>query len=146
MRYWCYLVCVIPAHWLLTLNRSLFWILFPDLFAKHILICFMSAAHVSLVLSPLHLCVLADFEQVIVLVLLFLALFVNWTLICSMSAALGHWGYLSIILVQWLLTLNKSLFQYVYFFMWVLYIYIIIRVRVAIVCMFLVFIVWCAAT
>ena len=53
---------------------------------------------------------------------------------------------LSIILVQWLLTLNKSLFQYVYFFMWVLYIYIIFRVRVAIVCMFLVFIVWYAAT
>ena len=29
--------------------------LFPDLFANQILICFMSAAHVSAVLSPLHL-------------------------------------------------------------------------------------------
>ena len=37
--------------------------------------------------------VLADFELVMVPVLLYLALFVNLTLICSMSAAFVHWGY-----------------------------------------------------
>ena len=56
----------------------------------------MSTAHVSLVLSPCICGVLAVFEQVIVPVLLFLALFVNWTLICSMSAALVHWSYLAV--------------------------------------------------
>ena len=51
--------------------------LFPALFAKQILICFMAAAYVSLVLYPLHLRCVGDFEQVIVPVLLYLALFVK---------------------------------------------------------------------
>ena len=116
-------------------------ILFTVLFANQIMICSMSTAHVSLVLSCLlnpsilaadfeqvitlvicflpcllskywfvscqqRMCqqfrllciygVLVDFEQVIVPVLLYVALFVNKTLICSMSAALVHWGYLAI--------------------------------------------------
>ena len=44
--------------------------LFPALFAKQ-------TAHVSLVLSPLYDGVFPEFEQVINLVLLYLALFVN---------------------------------------------------------------------
>ena len=51
-------------------------ILFTDFFAYQILICFISAAHASLVLSPLHLWCVADFEQVIVQVLLLIALLV----------------------------------------------------------------------
>ena len=66
MCHWCCLVCLIPAHWLLTLNRSLLrlfvsWYLFPALFANQVLICFMPAAHVSPV----------NFEQVTVSIRLF---------------------------------------------------------------------------
>ena len=53
---------------------------------------------------------LADFEQVIVLVLLYLALFVYQTLICSMSAALVHWGHLAVYVwfnVCWLWTSHR---------------------------------------
>ena len=83
------------------------------LFANQVLICSMSAAHVSLTLSPLHTngVLTADFEQVIVPVLLFLTLIGNSTLSSTFTLGLCC----SIILVQWLLPLKKSMFQYVYF-------------------------------
>ena len=67
---WCYLVYLIPAHWLLTWNKSLFWLfvswyLFLALLPNQILICFLSAAHVSPVSSPLQLWFVGYFEQVI---------------------------------------------------------------------------------
>ena len=64
MCYWYYLVCLIPAYWLLLwtghCSGYLFpgylfpGYLFPALLANQILICFMSAEHVSPLLSPLH--------------------------------------------------------------------------------------------
>ena len=66
--------------WLWTGHCSVF--LFPDYFfpasfANQMLICLMSAAHVSPFFSTLHLRCVGCFEQVIVTVLLYLALFVN---------------------------------------------------------------------
>ena len=70
----CRFVCTIPMHWLLTFEQVInSVILFTVLFANQIRICSSSAAHVSLALS----CFLnssasaADFEQVIVPVILF---------------------------------------------------------------------------
>ena len=59
---------------------------------------------------------LGDFEQVIVPVLLYLTLFVDQALICSMSTALVYIG----VILQYNsgsmgAILNKSPFQYVYF-------------------------------
>ena len=51
--------------------------LFPALLASQIPISFMSAVHVSPILSPLHLRCVGSFEQVTVPVLLYLVLFVN---------------------------------------------------------------------
>ena len=90
---WCYLVYAIPTHWLLTLNRSLFWLFvsclvyYPDTDLFHV----SSTCITGFVYGVLAA---ADFEQVIVLVLLILALFINQTLICSMSAVLAHLSYL----------------------------------------------------
>ena len=53
--HWCYRVCAVPVHWLLTLNRSLFRLFVSALFAKQILIFFMSVAYMSPVPSPVHL-------------------------------------------------------------------------------------------
>ena len=93
------------------------------------MICYRSAAHMSLVLSFLlnPRAMAVDFEQIIVPVLLYLALFVNQTLICSMSAALVHWGYLA---VQFWFN-GCCCFEQVtvsirLFFTWVLCIYVIL--------------------
>lgn len=52
----------------------------------------MPAAYVPLVLSCLLIFaeLASDFEQIIVPVFCFLALFVNWTLFCLMSAEFVH--------------------------------------------------------
>ena len=83
----CY---VIPVHWLLTLNRSLFWLFVSALFADQTLICFMSVAHVSPVLSPLHLRCVGWLWTSHCFSFIVSATVVNWTLISSVSAALVH--------------------------------------------------------
>ena len=94
------LTYIVPVHWLLTLNRSLFQ-LFPLLccLLTRLMICAVSAVHVPEVLSYLDTSsVLAgEFEQVTVPVLLFSStVCYNWTLVCSISAALGHWDFLAV--------------------------------------------------
>ena len=95
----CFLHCLLTG-WRFVRRQQHIWLLhwaghysdylFPALFAYQILICFMSVAYLSPVLSPLHLRCVGYFEQVIVSVSLFPALLTIWTLICSMSAVLVH--------------------------------------------------------
>ena len=73
--------------WLWTGHCSCY--LFPALFANEILICFMSTAHVSPVLSPLHLRCVDWLQQLIVPVLLYPALFVNWFAQCQQHLYIG---------------------------------------------------------
>ena len=99
-----------------------FGYLFPALFANQILICFMSVAHASPVLSPLHLlCV----EQLIVSVSLFPALLLigHWFIQCQQHL------YNRVILqynsVSMATDFEKVTFSIRLFLIWVLYIYII---------------------
>ena len=86
----CCFVCMIPIHWLLTLNRSLFQFFFTVLFANQIMICSTSAAHVPLVLSCLlnPSALTANFKQVIFPVFCFLA-------ICVLPCLLTRYWFVS---------------------------------------------------
>ena len=73
----------------------------------------MSAGNVALLLSCLQNsgALGADFEQVIDSVICSVVLLANWTLVFSISGALVTLGLPFIILMQWLLALNKLLFR-----------------------------------
>ena len=91
MWHWCYLICVVRVHWLLTLNSLLFRILLPHLFANNIMICFKSAAHCHWFLLLCICGVLAHFEQVIVLVYCFwhCLLIEHWFVQCQQHLCIG---------------------------------------------------------
>ena len=74
------------------------------------ILIFMSVTHVPLVFFCRHnsSVLAADFKKTIFQFFSSLALCVNWTMIRSQQC-LWHWDYLGVIMVQWLLTLNKLL-------------------------------------
>ena len=100
--------------------------MFPALFANQILICFMSAGHVSSVLSPLHLQYVGWLWTGHCSDFIASGTVVNLTLICSMSAAakVHTSGFsCSIILVQWLLLWTSHRFNTFIFHLGTLYLY-----------------------
>ena len=102
----CRFVCMIPMHWLLTLNIVIISvILFTVLFANQIMIFSTSAAPLVLSRFLNSSALAANFEQVIVPVIF------NQILICFMSAARVT-GFVSFAFTMCWLTLNRSLFQF----------------------------------
>ena len=118
-KYWCI------GCWLWTCHC--FGYFFPALFANQLLICFMSVVNVSLIPLPLHLqwsgwLWTVPFSDFVVSGSLLTR---HWFVQRQQHLCIRFsWG---VTLVQWLLALNKSLIQYVYFLTWVLYNYIIFR-------------------